>query len=116
MAVDGMGPGAAEGQGAAVPMVSDIAAPTVGNDAMEARIDMSGAAPCPLPQQPLARKEETQQSRTEVESEARACNCSLCANIRTPIAFDPAGFGGRLSRSTFGAAAGGASPRLLMDL
>ena len=81
---------AAEGQGA-VPIV----APTVGNDAMEARSDMSGAVPCQWTPRPQAREEDAAaplaQSRMEEESEARACNCSLCGEARTHTTFDPAG-------------------------
>ena len=72
-----------------------------------------GAAPMDavstsLAPQPLARE----QPRTEEESEARACSCSLGGQTRERIVFGPAGFGGRLSRSTSCAAAGGGGPRV----
>ena len=77
-------------------VVSDIAGPTGRDDAMEARSDMSGAAPSRLPPpQPQAREEDAPaplaQSGMEEDSEARACNCLFGGEIRAPITFDPAG-------------------------
>ena len=115
MVVGGAGQNAAEASGAA-PTVVDIVAPTLGEAAMYARNDTSCVVPWGLPPQPLAREEEAPapfaRSLTGEESEARACDCSLCGKGRTPIAFDPAGFSGRLSRRASCAAAGGGGPRV----